>query len=124
MYYTHHFAHHETLRRACEWLDHMGFHPECTTEPDVTPRLSMPVSVSQLAKVEMVISAVEKTDPQGWPSFWDEARLTHSAPRPVPSSDKVERRSSRPAAIGWHPIDRTGLSAWPEFEQMYEAMGH
>jgi hypothetical protein len=121
MYYTHHFAHHETLLRACDWLDRLGFHPERTTEPDVTPRLSMPVSVSQLAKVEMIISAVEKTDPEGWPSFWDEARLAHSAPKSAARVEDSPTTSTR-GIIGWHPIDAHPREA--EFDRIREAMGH
>ena len=123
MYYTHHFAHHATLRRACQWLDHLGLHPEYATTPDEgNPRLCLSVDRGRLAEVELLINALENADPEGWPSFWDEARLAYSAPahdalRGVPAS------SNRPIPIGWHPMEDTH-PAPADIDRLREAMGH
>lgn len=122
MYYTHHFAHHETLRRACDWLGRFGFHPQhVASADDGTPRLSLPVGVAALAEVEMLINAVEQSDPEGWPSFWDEARLAHATPRAADRDEDGPATSGR-AVIGWHPIDARLTGA--DLDRIRDAMGH
>lgn len=104
MYWTHHFAHHETLRRARSWLERLGFAPDrIEVHSDGVPRLAMIVNPFEVAEIELLIHAVERTDPQGWPSFWDVARLDRHYPDsdPEPIAQPVERRG----AIGWHPPD-------------------
>jgi hypothetical protein len=123
MYYTHHFAHHSTLRRACQWLDHLGLHPEYASGPEEgNHRLCLAVDRGQLAEVELLINALENADPEGWPSFWDEARLAYSAPAPRVKLDAAPS-SNRPIPIGWHPIDAIPF-AGADLERLREAMGH
>lgn len=122
MYYTHHFAHHETLRRACDWLAWLGFHPESTPAASAgTPRLSVPVGAGEYAEVALLVNAVERSDPQGWPSFWDEAALAHSAPEPSGPVEEPVFGSARHAVIGWHPIDWANDA---DLDAFRESMGH
>lgn len=122
MYYTHHFAHHATLRRACEWLGRLGLHVESDRDhPEAAPRLSLVVDRGQLAEVELLINALEGADPEGWPSFWDEARLPHSAPMPS-SRPAAALTPGRPDPIGWHPVD-SGPRTGPDLDRLREAMG-
>ncbi len=94
MYYIHHFAHHETLRRACDWLGQLGFHPDRPMPGDAdVPWLTISVPTSQLAEVELLVNAAENSDPLGWPSFWDEA-------------------GRRTAAWMSHPAGRTDAKRW------------
>jgi len=106
MYWTHHFAHHETLKRARLWLQELGFSPDrIEVHSDGPPRLALTANPVELAEVEALVHAVERTDPQGWPSFWDVARQEHG-PHPAgdePAIDKSEPDSE--GAIGWHPPD-------------------
>ncbi len=122
MYYTHHFAHYETLCRACDWLGRLGLHAEPSPGLDQgTPRLTMMVNPGQLAAVELLVNALEGADPEGWPSFWDDAQHAHSAPPPVVDRGPTST-SGRPDPIGWHPIDaRHGVR--PELDRLREAMG-
>jgi hypothetical protein len=121
MYYTHHFAHHETLRRACDWLARLGFHADHTrSESGGTPWLAIPVGPGQYAEVALLVNAVERTDPQGWPSFWDEAALTHSAPGAAGRTDGPALAEAHHAVIGWHPIDTVGDA---DLDAFREAMG-
>lgn len=104
MYWTHHFAHHDTLSRARAWLITLGYAPDrIEVHPDGVPRLAVAVSPNELAEIEMVINAVERTDPQGWPSFWDVARQDRVYPTAPPAAESgIGRRAE---AIGWHPPD-------------------
>ncbi|MDR3634865.1 MAG: hypothetical protein P4L84_13760 [Isosphaeraceae bacterium] len=105
MYWTHHFAHHETLSRARSWLTQLGYSPDrIEVHADGVPRLALTVNRQELAEVQMLINAVERADPQGWPSFWDLARQDYLRPETegeVPPV--VEERSKE--TIGWHPPD-------------------
>jgi hypothetical protein len=106
MYYTHHFANHETLTRARSWLSRLGFGPESMeAHTDGIPRITVTVDPSRWSGVEMLIHAVERSDPRGWPGLWDVAAQKHVYPEP-----KEERAATRvprsPATlIGWHPPD-------------------
>jgi hypothetical protein len=125
MYYIHHFAHHETLRRACDWLGQLGFHPDMP-RPGVaeSPWLTLSVPASQLAEVELLVNAAENTDPLGWPSFWDEARRVHvGSELRSDESTPVEVRGAS-VAIGWHPIDEADVPARAELERLRDVMGH
>ncbi len=106
MYFTHHFAHHDTLSRARTWLTQLGFEPR-PTEPrtDGIPRIVMIVDRDRLDAVNMLINAVERSDPDGFPSFWEQARQPHCAPRAIPDEAQADGVGPRKAVIGWHPID-------------------
>lgn len=106
MYYTHHFANHESLSRARSWLAHLGFGPErIEAHTDGIPRIALAVEPSEWSGVEMVIHAVERSDPRGWPGLWDVAAQTHVYPEAdrVPASARLPR--TRSTVIGWHPAD-------------------
>jgi hypothetical protein len=104
MFWTHHFAHHETLNRARSWLMQLGFAPDrLEVHANGVPRLALTVDPLELAAVEMVVNVAERTDPQGWPSFWDVARQDHVYPAAAPEPPSTGGRSGE--AIGWHPPD-------------------
>ncbi len=125
MYYTHHFAHHETLRRACDWLGQFGFHPSATLPGEAdSPRLTLTVPTGQLAEVELLVNAAENSDPLGWPSFWDEARQFHATPELSSFRSRDDGAGAAKAEIGWHPIDGADRSDRAELERLREAMGH
>ncbi len=71
-----------------------------------TPRLMIPVEPDRLAAVQMLISAVESADADGFPSFWDKAAPHISTPS---HSDDVKSAASQTkpqsSVIGWHPLD-------------------
>jgi hypothetical protein len=106
MYYTHLFSHTETLTRARNWLIQLGFRPEqIESHADGMPRLAVALDPERLAEVAMVINAIERSDPDGWPSFWESARHGHHhADRPAEEALPGPSRPST-AVIGWHPID-------------------
>ncbi len=101
---THRFHSVQTLARAQEWLGHIGISPD---RIEVTstglPSLTVQTEFSRLPEVEMVINAVELTDPDGWPalgSFGPTAPMQFAA---APASTPHDRVETSP--IGWHPID-------------------
>ena len=80
-YLTHQFAHLETLDRARRWLVHAGFDPsQIEVMSDGIPRIAIKLAPGQAAEAAQIIDAVEQTDPQGLPSFWDLARQPHVHP--------------------------------------------
>jgi len=122
MYYTHHFANHTTLRRARTWLAQLGFGPErIEAHTDGIPRITLTVEPAQWPEVEMLIHAVERSDPEGAPGLWDVAAQAHVYPDRGP--ERVVARVSRPrgTAIGWHPPDSPG-TADPDHDAFCEGM--
>jgi len=106
VYYTHYFANHATLARARTWLSRLGFAPErIETHLDGIPRISVAVEPSRWSGLEMVINAVERSDPHGWPGYWDVAHQTHVYPAPLLGEGKMESLHGHSMAIGWHPND-------------------
>ena len=106
MYFTHHFAHHDTLLRAHSWLTRLGFHPQQMDDQAAgIPRIVMAVEPHMWDVVNMLINAVELTDPDGFPSFWDEARQPRSALKRDLEGIPSERPRPHPSVIGWHPLD-------------------
>lgn len=110
MYLTHTFAHRETLSRAYSWLTHLGFHPRRIEAPDVSiSRLMIPLEPDRLAAAQMVINAVESADADGFPSFWDDARIYHGHPADGdfhhPHQLSMAEVKPGSSEIGWHPID-------------------
>lgn len=77
-YLTHQFAHPETLERARRWLVQAGFDPsQIEVMTDGIPRIAVKLEPGQAAEAALIIDAVERSDPQGLPSFWDLARQHH-----------------------------------------------
>jgi hypothetical protein len=77
-YLTYQFAHLETLERARRWLAHVGFDPsQIEVVTGGIPRITVRVQPGQAAEVARIIDAVELSDPNSFPSFWDLARQEH-----------------------------------------------
>jgi hypothetical protein len=107
MYYTHYFANNETLLRARNWLSRLGFGPESMeTHTNGIPRLSVAVDWERWSVVEMLINAVERSDPRGWPGLWDVTHQAHVYPVPSMSEGVAAPSRAGSTAIGWHPTDR------------------
>ncbi len=101
---THRFHSVQTLARAQEWMGYIGI-PGDRIEVSSTglPSMTVQTEFSRLPEVEMVINAVEMTDPEGWPALGDfnagEPFRIEAAPEAMPH-DRVNT-----SPIGWHPID-------------------
>ena len=106
VFYSHHFAHRDTLSRAHSWLTQLGFHPQ-RIEDHATwiPRIVMEVEPSKVDAVNQLINAIESTDPDGFPCFWDEARQPHDSSKEYHVAIPALRPEPHPTAIGWHPLD-------------------
>lgn len=104
-YLTHEFAHVATLQRARRWLEYAGFDPsqiEATVEG--IPRIAVRLGPGQAAEAGLVIDAVELTDPQGNPSFWDLARQPHVRPEAsAPAEQPAAAQAAGTFEIGYHP---------------------
>lgn len=106
MYFTHHFAHRETLNLAHSWLTSLGFNPrQIGPDADGIPRVVLDVRADQIDAARMLINAAERTDPDGFPSFWEEARQPHSTPIAQREGVLSDLRKPHSAVIGWHPLD-------------------
>jgi hypothetical protein len=119
MYYTHHFAHAETLAQVKRWLMRIGIADgRIETHTTGIPWIALRVEPEQLDAIRLLIHAIERNDPEGSPSFWDLARQPHGTigPAAVSSSEAVAARAV-PARelIGWHPLDATPSRADPEW---------
>jgi hypothetical protein len=104
-YVTHQFASPETLTRAERWLLQLGFEPGLIeANREGVPWISILATPERAAEAQVVINVAELTDPSGWPSFWELARMPHPAhvqfvgPEPAPP---VARRTP----LSWHPDD-------------------
>jgi hypothetical protein len=106
MYFTHHFAHQETLNRARSWLTELGFRPE-QVESRTTgfPRLSIRIARQQLAEIELLLHAIERSDPDGSPSFWYAPTGAWRPSRDEEASGSPAPTKAHSFAIGWHPPD-------------------
>jgi hypothetical protein len=129
MYYTHHFAHRETLSRARSWLVKLGFQPhEIQASVSGIPRLVVAVPSDRREELQMLINAVERTDPDGFPSFWEMARPSLDGPGeaepfvPAPEPSVPEPKLRHETVIGWHPPDRA-VADDPELTAIRESMG-
>jgi len=107
-YVTHHFAHQETLDRAERWLHQVGIDPgRIEVHREGVPWISVIATPEQSAEVEMIFKAAELNDPDGWPSFWETAKMPHPHVEPT-AADAVTDSSvvtARPSPVGWHPPD-------------------
>lgn len=112
MYYTHYFANNETLLRARNWLTRLGFGPESMeAHTNGIPRLSVAVDWGRWSVVEMLINAIEQSDPRGWPGLWDVTHQAHVYPVPPMSESMVAPSRASSTAIGWHPNDQLAATA-------------
>jgi hypothetical protein len=123
MYFTHHFAHRETLNRARSWLAHLGIQPhQIQANLTGTPRIAVTVPPDQVGEIRMLINAVELTDPDGFPSFWELAKPSKTDPGVPEEAGVPEPAKTTRSAIGWHPPDRSELDD-PELSAIREARG-
>jgi hypothetical protein len=121
MYYTHYFANHETLARARTWLSRVGFGVESIEiHVDGIPRITVAVNPTHWSGVEMLINAIERSDPCGWPGYWDVANQAHVYPKQLMFEAKIETTPSGATAIGWHPVDQ--LSAIAQEQEVIDSM--
>jgi hypothetical protein len=109
-YVTHQFAHLETLDRAQRWLLQRGFAPgQIETHRDGVPWISVVASPEQSAEAELIFKAAEVTDPDGWPSFWELARMPHPHIEPVAAdATATSIVSAGRSPVGWHPLETAG----------------
>ncbi len=107
-YITHHFAHLDTLDRAYRWLLQIGFDPgRIESHRDGTPWITVRLSRGERAEAEMIFEAAELNDPEGWPSFWELAKVPHPHFEPTPESATASTVINvRPSPVGWHSPDR------------------
>jgi len=111
MLFSHRFGSVETLTRAKNWLTHHGFEVVNANEPshDVS-RLTLNVDFSQASAAFALIDSIERSDPDGWPSYSTPPRSIHShAPHAdTCSQGHHDHRSCTP--ICWHPREEAALS--------------
>jgi hypothetical protein len=105
---TFEFAHPETLDRARRWLIQVGFSVN-RIEAHLLgiPRLAVAVEPGEAAEVEMLIDAVEASDPDRFPSFLHVAqqRRVYSQSERLDESTQ-QRAESVSFAIAWHAVDQ------------------
>jgi hypothetical protein len=131
-YVTHQFAHLDTLGRAEKWLHQLGFDAgQIEVHREGVPWISVMVTPEQTAKAVMVFEAAEHTDPEGWPSFWELAKMPHPHPHAASSaeagshSELASPRNVKTFPVSWHPPDSArvaetdpGMTAiWDVFER-------
>lgn len=110
-YVTHHFAHADTLARAERWLLQLGFKPgQIESHTEGIPWLSVLVAPERGEEARTVFSAAELTDPGGWPSFWELARMPHPhVPEGSVRHDvQPQPQTAGRSPIGWHPASDEG----------------
>ena len=106
MYFTHRFAHQTTLARAHSWLAQLGFKPhQIQMHKNGAPRITLSIEPYQWAEVSLLIGAVECTDPDGLPSFWDQLQPHREYSQGHPEATPSAAGPGHSAAIGWHPLD-------------------
>lgn len=105
-YVTHHFAHIETLDRAERWLRQRGFRTsQICTHRDGVPWMTLLCPDGREAEAAMIIRAAEASDPDGWPSFWQLARMPHPHIEPAADPTSTVAATARPSPLSWHPPD-------------------
>jgi hypothetical protein len=118
-YVTHSFTHRETLERARRWLIHAGIEPSrIEVRTHRLLRIAIPVSGGEYASVVRMLDAVDLTDPQEGPSFWDLPSHEHHPSAPGAGDESRDQGVTEPAlnerkmvhsashfAVGWHPQD-------------------
>jgi hypothetical protein len=107
MYMTHTFASRETLSRAHDLLERLGFRHRFT-ETGV-PRIVVMDGVDRMSAALMLINVVENGDPHGFPSLWDQPGHFEGNLNTAAGSAGRDEETTTPAAkrstLGWHPLD-------------------
>jgi hypothetical protein len=88
-------------------LVHAGFDPsQIEAMTDGIPRIAVKVGPGQGVEAELIIDAVELTDPQGLPSFWDLARQQHVYPEHTSEVEAVpEEMGPKTFVVGYRVPD-------------------
>jgi len=103
----------ETLDRAERWLRHVGFTPgQMEVHREGTPWISVLAAPGRSAEAEMIFRVAELLDPDGWPSFWDLAKIPHPRIEPVADVTETTVATARPAPLGWHPPTESDPDAY------------
>jgi hypothetical protein len=104
---TRQFTHLETLERARRWLTQAGINPSrIEVHTQGLLRITVAVDAGEAAEVEQILNVAESSDPEGTPSYWDQARQQHVYPQPPPHSDSTgDAAQSESFLIGWRPLD-------------------
>jgi hypothetical protein len=104
---TREFAHLETLEKAKRWLIQAGIQPSrIEVHTRGVPRITVEVLSGESSEVEHVLDAAAASDPEGTPSFWDQARQHHVYPaHPEPEAAAHNPAHSESFVIGWRPQD-------------------
>lgn len=124
MYFIHHFAHLKSLARAQEWMSYLGFGPcELQVHPSATPWMTVSIDAAQRAEVQLLINALERSEPNSFPSFWDLGRRPALAVRHVRTDAPESSERPKASSIGWHPPDaESGYD--PDLQRIRDAMSH
>ncbi len=107
-YVTRQFAHLETLDRARRWLAQAGVDPShIEVHTHGVFRITVAVaSPGEAVEVERVLDAAESSDPDGNPSFWDQARQQHVDPEHKAPGDTLANPTHTESFVaGWTPRD-------------------
>jgi hypothetical protein len=124
MYITHDFAHPETLTRARYWLTRLGFDPSrIEVLTDRGPRIVLRVDLPEAVEAELLFAALESSDPDGPPSFWESAHPLPTGSAPIQFERRSEERPHDLMVLGWHPPD-SDLLTDPRLRELCEILGH
>jgi hypothetical protein len=120
MFFTHYFAHEETLLRARAWLCELGFQPhQMVAHTDGELWLTVRVDPTWIAALRVLFNAAERGDPDGSPSFWNAPHCSESTLTRKPRTrDFLVIEPSPTTLIGWHPQD-----VWVLDSSEVEALG-
>lgn len=122
MYYTHHFAHEETLSRARSWLAQLGLKPhQIHVHAGASPRIALEFESPWLAEIRLLINAVERSDPDRSPGFWGAASHSNPQSECLEEAPLVQEHPRHGAVIGWHPPD-SAPETDPDLRRLCEAM--
>src|ERR1700761_5669172 len=99
---THRFHSVQTLARAQEWLGQIGITPDrIEVSSTGLPSMTGQTDFSRMPEVEIVITAAERPDPEGWPAYDPPGALPPIQIAAAPPAESHEPLHTSP--IGWHP---------------------
>lgn len=105
-YVTHYFAHLGTLERAERWLLQRGFsRDQIETHREGVLWISVLAAPVRAEEVELIFGAAEHNDKDGWPSFWDLAKMPRVHIEPGEDATATAVFIIKRSPVGWHPIE-------------------